>query len=120
MINSVAYAASDTRVLIVMDDGTTWSEDAALPPDTDIRRQLAGWLAAGGVIGPYQPQEPTIEEQEAAIEAAFAEKKAALVDLLQTVTLFDGATEATRTAAIRAAYAQAVADRSTAIEALYE
>ena len=120
MIESVSYTSSGSALSITMKDGSTWFDDSTLPADTEIRRQLAAWLAGGGVIAPYKPHEPTVDDQEAAIEAVFADKKAALVDLLQTVTLFDGSTEAARTASIRAAYAQAVADRSAAIEALYE
>jgi len=58
MISSVVYTSVGSAVRIVMDDGTTWSEDAALPPDTDIRRQLAEWLAAGGVIAPFVAPSP--------------------------------------------------------------
>jgi hypothetical protein len=55
MISSVSYtaAAPSTAVAITMSDGTVWHTDASLPRDTEIRRALADWLAAGGVIEPY-------------------------------------------------------------------
>jgi len=58
MILSVFYTSTGSAVRIVLDDGTIWSDDAALPADTDIRRQLAEWLAAGGVIAPFIPPSP--------------------------------------------------------------
>lgn len=59
MISSVYYTTSDgSAVAIVMADGAVWSDDASLPADTEIRRALADWIAAGGVIAPYEPPPP--------------------------------------------------------------
>jgi hypothetical protein len=38
-----------------MQDGAVWFTDTSLPPDTEVRRALAEWLAAGGTIAPYTP-----------------------------------------------------------------
>jgi hypothetical protein len=55
MIASVTYTqpAPSQAVIITMQDGTEWSTDASLPADTEIRRMLADWLAAGGQIAAY-------------------------------------------------------------------
>lgn len=55
MIQSVIYTSPSPSqaVLITMQDGTKWTTDASLPPDTEIRRYLADWLAAGGHIAAY-------------------------------------------------------------------
>lgn len=55
MILSVTYASPtpSQAVVITMQDGKEWTTDASLPPDTEIRRALADWLAAGNTIAPY-------------------------------------------------------------------
>jgi hypothetical protein len=55
MITSVHYTqpAPSQAIRITMQDGTEWSTDASLPADTEIRRYLADWLAAGGQIAAY-------------------------------------------------------------------
>lgn len=85
MIASVAFTAiifpdaegdppSPRPVTITMDDGTVWNTDAALPPDNEIRRALADWLAAGGVITPYAPPPVTARAiHKAYLRAALAE-----------------------------------------------
>lgn len=58
MILSARYTDAVTAVAITLQDGAIWHTDAALPPDTDIRRALHEWLADGGVIEPYVPPAP--------------------------------------------------------------
>lgn len=58
MIASVRYTDASSAVAITMQDGAEWHTDAALPPDTEIRRALADWLAAGGKIAPFAPPLP--------------------------------------------------------------
>lgn len=53
MIASVTYTLPGSAVSITMEDGSTWFDDAALPDDTEMRRALAAWLAAGNAITPY-------------------------------------------------------------------
>lgn len=53
MISSVAFTSPGSAVAITMVDGTVWHDDAALPPDTALRRDLAEWTASGGAITPY-------------------------------------------------------------------
>jgi hypothetical protein len=63
MIGSVRYvsAAPSQAVAIAMQDGTEWTTDAGLPPDTEIRRMLRDWVTAGGVIAPYaSPPAPIV------------------------------------------------------------
>jgi len=55
MIAFARYTSAGTTVAITMQDGTEWHTDAALPPDTEIRRTLAEWVAEGGVIAPFVP-----------------------------------------------------------------
>ncbi len=54
-VQSARYTTTGTDVGITMQDGTVWTTDAELPADTEIRRALAEWIAAGGVIAPYAP-----------------------------------------------------------------
>ena len=55
MITSAIYTqpAPSEDILITMQDGSEWSTDASLPADTEVRRYLADWLAAGGQIAAY-------------------------------------------------------------------
>jgi hypothetical protein len=55
MITTVTRTSLGSTVAITMADGTVWFDDADLPPDTDLRRQLASWIAAGGTIVPFVP-----------------------------------------------------------------
>ncbi len=57
MITTVAYTSLGSTVAIAMADGTVWADDAKLPPDTDLRRRLASWIAAGGTIAPFVPND---------------------------------------------------------------
>ncbi len=52
-IQSVIYTDDASAVAITMADGNVWHTDAALPPDTEVRRWLAEWCNAGGVITPF-------------------------------------------------------------------
>lgn len=73
MIKSVSYTSSGSPIAITMDDGATWFEDASLPADTEMRRALAAWLAAGNAIGPYTTSiEDLRKEKIAAIETKAA------------------------------------------------
>ena len=60
MIASARYTSPTTAVAVTMLDGTEWYTDASLPADTDIRRALADWVAAGGVIAPYVAPAPAV------------------------------------------------------------
>jgi hypothetical protein len=62
MITSVHYTnpAPSQSVRITMQNGAEWHTDAALPPDTEIRRQLHDWIEAGGVIEPFVPPPPAV------------------------------------------------------------
>jgi hypothetical protein len=76
MIASVQYTrpAPSLAIVITMQNGTEWSTDASLPPDTEIRRMLAGWLGAGGQIAAYvAPPAPTREIHIAWFKAALAD-----------------------------------------------
>jgi hypothetical protein len=76
MITSVTYTqpAPSQAILITMQDGTEWSTDASLPADTEIRRMLADWLAAGGQIAAYvAPPAPPREIHVAWFKAALAD-----------------------------------------------
>jgi len=53
MITAVAYSSAGSHVSVTLDDGAVWADDASLPADTDLRRQLAEWIEAGNVIAPY-------------------------------------------------------------------
>ena len=55
MITTVAYTSLGSTVAITMADGAVWFDDADLPPDTDLRRRLAAWVANGGTIAPFAP-----------------------------------------------------------------
>lgn len=78
MIQSVTYTGAGTLVSIVTRDGTVWLDDASLPPDTELRQALAGWIAAGGEIAPAPGADPV----EAARAAKLAEIAAAAEALL--------------------------------------
>jgi len=58
MIRSVSYVAQGSLVAIEMTDGVVWYDDAALPPDTEMRRRLAEWRAAGNTITPFTEPSP--------------------------------------------------------------
>jgi hypothetical protein len=60
MIQSAIYTLPPpaAAVALTLMDGTVWHTDASMPPDTAIRRALADWVAAGGVIEPYVPPPP--------------------------------------------------------------
>jgi hypothetical protein len=76
MIASVIYTnpAPSQAILITMQDGTEWTTDASLPPDTEIRRMLAEWLADGGQIAAYvAPPAPPREIHVAWFKAALAD-----------------------------------------------
>ena len=76
MITSVAYTqpTPSQAVAITMQDGTVWSTDASLPADTEVRRMLADWLAAGGKIAAYiAPPAPPREIHVAWFKAALAD-----------------------------------------------
>lgn len=83
MITSVTYTSPETAVAITMDDGTVWQCDASLPADTDIRRQLAEWIAAGGVIAPYVAPMPPVPVSVTAFQAKAALLNAGLLDKAQ-------------------------------------
>ncbi len=55
MIDTVAYTSLGSTVSVTMADGTVWSDDVSLPPDTEIRRQLSEWISDGGQIAPFAP-----------------------------------------------------------------
>lgn len=118
MISSVAFNSAGTTVTITTADGATWFDDASLPADTDLRRQLVDWLALGNTIMPYTEPVLTIEEQLAAIEASFNVKKAALATRLTTVILIDGASETDSRLAINAEYVTICDEKQAAIDAL--
>lgn len=71
MITSVSYTLPlpSDAVAVTMQDGTVWTTDASLPPDTGLRRMLHDWLAAGGVISPFALPPPTAATFIAAINA---------------------------------------------------
>ena len=69
MIQTVAYTSTGTSIVITMADGSVWRDDASLPPDTDLRRQLADWLAAGGEISAYIEPVPPLEALRATAKA---------------------------------------------------
>lgn len=64
MITSVIYTqpAPSQAVSITMQDGTVWSTDASLPADTEVRRYLADWLAAGREIAAYVAPPPPVPQ----------------------------------------------------------
>lgn len=67
MIQAVAYTSLLGKgITITMADGAIWQDDASLPADTEIRRQLADWIAAGNTITPYKPPAIAIVELKAA------------------------------------------------------
>lgn len=79
MISSVSYTSTETAISITLADGSVWHDDASLPADTALRRELAEWLATGGVIEPYvappagiAPPPNTISRRQCAAEL-FAE-----------------------------------------------
>ena len=76
MIETVRYTSSGSSIVITMTDGTVWHDDASLPPDTDIRRQLAEWLADGNVISPFAS---TLDDLRAAKLAAITSAANALL-----------------------------------------
>jgi hypothetical protein len=73
MIDTVAYTSLGSTVAITMTDGTVWTDDAKLPPDTDLRRRLASWVASGGTIAPaptpVEPVPASITDRQFALEA---------------------------------------------------
>ena len=113
MITSVAYTSTGSSIIITTADGIDWFDDASLPADTDLRRQLADWLAAGNTITAYTMPEPTLEDQLAAIEADFDRKKTALIEQLGTATLIRGST-----VPLENAYTQICNEKADAIAAL--
>lgn len=82
MIVSVAHTAS-SLVTITLDDGTVWHDDPALPPDTDLRRRLADWLAAGGVIAAYVEPLAPVPPSVSAFQARAALARAGLLAAVQ-------------------------------------
>ena len=77
MVRSASYRSSTgSSIVISMTDGTVWYDDASLPPDTDIRRQLAEWLADGNVISPFAS---TLDDLRAAKLAAITSAANALL-----------------------------------------
>jgi hypothetical protein len=55
MISSVSAGSTPNSVSIVTADGSVWFDDLDLPADTELRRELAAWIAAGGTIAPFAP-----------------------------------------------------------------
>ncbi len=49
------YMPDGVSAEVEFDDGSQGIVRTDLPPDEQFRRMLANWLAAGGVIEPYQP-----------------------------------------------------------------
>lgn len=84
MIVSVAYAAAaSTSVAITFDDGTVWHDDTSLPPDTVLRRELAEWLAAGGIIDAYTAPPVQVPETVSAFQARAALSRSNMLSSIQ-------------------------------------
>jgi len=83
MIVSVSHTSASSLVVITLDDGTVWHDDAALPPDTDLRRRLAEWRAAGGVIAPYVAPPTPVPASVSAFQARAALARAGLLAAAQ-------------------------------------
>ncbi|MDX3805147.1 MAG: hypothetical protein QHC89_01835 [Bosea sp. (in: a-proteobacteria)] len=59
-ISSATFAAEQAYALVTMEGGEVFIVDTTLPPDEQVRRILADWLAAGGEIAPYVAPEAPI------------------------------------------------------------
>jgi hypothetical protein len=104
MIVSVEFMqpAPAMAVSIIMADGSAWTDDASLAPDTELRRALADWIEAGGVIAPHvAPVAPPVVPQ--SVSMAQARIALASIGKLAAVNaLLDGLPEPQRTPALLA------------------
>lgn len=86
MIKAVSFADDQSAIVVTMSDGSFWRDNAALPPDNELRRMLADWLDDGGVIAPYVappaavPDGPTLSDWRVALiqMGRFVEVKTAI------------------------------------------
>lgn len=84
MIVSVAHnTVSGSSVAITLDDGTIWHDDTSLPPDTALRRELAEWLAAGGIIDAYTATPVHVPETVSAFQARVALSRSNMLSSIQ-------------------------------------
>ena len=118
MISSVSYTSAGSSVVITTNDGTVWHDDASLPADTDIRRQLAEWVAMGNTISAYIEPEPTLDEKIAALDAGFAVKLARFNTQFVEASFANGSNENARIAELRQERDQALTDYADAVMTL--
>jgi len=59
-IVSARRADVGTSVAVTDAAGIVWTTDLDLPPDTELRRALAEWLAAGNTPEPFVPAPPAL------------------------------------------------------------
>ncbi|PZR92231.1 MAG: hypothetical protein DI537_13665 [Stutzerimonas stutzeri] len=83
-ITSVAYAGSDTGVVIVTKEGETWHDDVSQPPNNYVRRALAAWLSDGGEIEPFVPPVDPVPNTVTRAQALMALYRAGLLDAVES------------------------------------
>ncbi len=73
MIASVSRSPIGSGVVVTLADGAVWFDDLDRPADTQLRRELAAWIAAGGEIAPaptsVEPVPASITDRQFALEA---------------------------------------------------
>jgi hypothetical protein len=73
MIAFVSRSPIGSGVVVTLADGSVWFDDLDRPADTQLRRELAAWIAAGGEIAtaptPVEPVPASITDRQFALEA---------------------------------------------------